>query len=159
MLTFLALVATANASDVATEKKFGIGVASGPMAISVTGKYYFSDKAGVSAYLGTSGLYTGLRANFEDEFVTFHEWDFGRLDMYWDAGLDVGLLSYYGVGGFELGVGGGVGVELQFEKVPASVFVDAGLGIWPLNGATYVDGFPGFGLVSPRGAAGGRWYF
>jgi hypothetical protein len=160
VLTALAFVAFAQASDVGTVKKLGLGVATGPFFASVTGKYYLSDKVGISAYLGTNGFYHGIRANFEMEFVEFHEWDFGRLDMYWDAGVDAGLYTsvfYTSLGyGGELGVGGGVGVELQFSNVPASVFVDAGLGIHPICGSLSLSGFC---LVQGRGAAGGRWYF
>jgi hypothetical protein len=163
MLTALALVTAlttnANASDVATTKKLGVGVATGPFAISATGKYYLSDKVGISAYLGTSGVYHGLRANFEMEFWPIHDWNFGRLDMYWDAGVDAGLWTYFGYTGAQVGLGGGVGAELQFEKVPASVFVDVGLGVYPLNLCSGYGAYAGFCLVSPRGAAGGRWYF
>lgn len=166
MLTALVLASSfANATEVATAKKLGIGVASGPFYISATGKYYLSKKSGISAYLGTSfASYNGLRVNFESEFVEFADWDFGRLDMYWDAGLDVGVwmspFAYadgsHDVAG-QLGIGGGVGVELQFHKYPASVFVDVGLGVNALNTCAYSAST--FCLISPRGAAGGRWYF
>lgn len=159
MLTALALSAVVHASDIGESKKFGIGVASGPMAISATGKFYLNQKSGISAYLGTSGTYHGLRANFESEFVEFAEWSFARLDMYWDAGLDAGLFSWWGYTGAQLGVGGGVGVELQFSKVPAHVFVDVGLGVYPLNFCNTYTAYSGLCLIQPRGAAGGRWYF
>ncbi|MES2641586.1 MAG: hypothetical protein V4850_18995 [Myxococcota bacterium] len=159
MLLALALSSVVEASDVATTKKFGIGVASGPFAISATGKFYLSEKSGIAAYLGSSGIYHGARVNFESEFVEFGDWDFGRLDMYWDAGVDVGLWTYFGYTGAQIGVGGGVGIELQFNKVPASVFVDVGLGVYPLNLCSGYGAYAGFCLISPRGAAGGRWYF
>ncbi|MDP2317432.1 MAG: hypothetical protein Q8P41_31395 [Pseudomonadota bacterium] len=158
MLLTLALTSLAQASDVATTKKFGIGVASGPTGIAATGKFYLTDKAGISGYIGTSGWYHGFRANFEMEFYEIESWDFGRLDLYWDVGVDLGLWTW-GVSTGLVGVGGGVGIELQFEKVPASVFVDAGLGIYPVNAYDTIGPKAGFGLIAPRGAAGGRWYF
>lgn len=159
MLTALALSTLVQASEIGTTKKFGIGVASGPMAISATGKYYFNDRAGLSFYAGTSGLYHGARVNFESEIVEFADWDWATFGMYWDAGVDLGLYSWWGYAGANVGVGGGVGVELQFAEVPAQVFVDAGLGVYPVNFCNVYTSYAGFCLVSPRGAAGGRWYF
>ncbi len=157
LLASLLLAGSAAASEVATEKRLGVGVASGPFAISATGKYYLSDKSGISAYLGTSGVYHGLRANFESEFLEIQEWDFARLDLYWDAGIDFGVWTWFGSAA-HFGIGGGVGIELQFNDVPASVFVDAGLGVYPVcSGAG--AGYTGACLVGGRGAAGGRWYF
>lgn len=162
MLSLLLLLsAPADASDVGSPNKFGIGVASGPSAIDFTGKYYFNEKAGLAFYAGTSFVYHNVRVNYESEIKTFVEWPWAEFVMYWDAGVDAELWTFYG-STFEVGVGGGVGVELQFEKVPAQVFVDAGLGVYPVNycsGITASTGVPCFGWVQGRGAAGARWYF
>lgn len=159
MLTALLVSSLAHATDVATSKRIGIGAATGPAYLTATGKYYLNDKMGISAYLGTSFVFHMLRANFEMEFVELADWDFARFDMYWDAGLDLGLHTYYGYVGGQLGIGGGVGVELQFHELPASVFVDGGLAVNPLNFCSVYQAPGAFCLISPRAAAGGRWYF
>lgn len=159
MLTALVLSSFAYATDVGVIKKFGIGIATGPMGISATGKYYLNQKMGISAYIGSSVQYQGLRANFEMEFLEPADWDFARLGLYWDAGVDLGIWTWYGLNAGIVGVGGGVGAELQFHEVPASVFVDVGIGLYPVNAYDELKEIAGFGLIAPRGAAGGRWYF
>jgi hypothetical protein len=159
VVTALLVSTLAQASDVGTSKRIGVGVATGPGILDATGKYYLNDKMGISAYLGTSFSYHMLRGNFEMEFVELADWDFARMDMYWDAGIDLGLHTAYGFVDGQFGLGGGVGVELQFHEVPAHVFVDVGLGVNPLNFCDIYEAPGGFCLIAPRGAAGGRWYF
>ena len=157
MIAMMLFAGAAEASEVATSKMFGIGVASGPNAIDFTLKYWFNEKMGISGYAGTSIVYHAVRVNFESEIVKFAEWSFAGFDMYWDAGVDVGYWFY---GAPVVGVGGGVGVELKFNSVPAHVFADVGLQVNPINPCGGYGGYyNGLCYVSPRVAAGGRWYF
>jgi hypothetical protein len=164
LLTALLLASNfAHATEVARGKQFGIGPsATGDTIISVTGKYWFNEKMGLSFHAGTSGAYHGARGSIEGEFVEFGDWPFARFAMYWAAGIDAGVNTAFTLAP-EVGVGGGVGVTLQFHDVPAEVFVDAGLSVYPLNYCTinacgFGYGF-GYGLVQLRPAVGGRWYF
>ncbi len=159
MLTALALISIAHATEIATSKKFGIGLASGPGGLAIAGKYYLDSKGGIAGYLGTSWRYQAVRVNYEREFYQIESWGFARLDLYWDAGVDIGSWFYYGKVAGVIGFGGGVGAELQFHEVPLNLFLDIGLGIYPVNAYDELDKFAGFGLVAPRGALGARWYF
>jgi hypothetical protein len=158
----LLMLELANATEVGKGKVFGIGATTGYPAIAVTGKYYLNQKTGIAAFLGTTVFYHQLQVEYQSEFLEIHDWDFARFPIYWFAGLDLGLTSL--VNGSldftlypKIGVIGGVGVALQFHDVPAEVFVESGLGIYPLNGC---DGFYYAAcLPGVMGHAGGRWYF
>lgn len=159
MVTALALTALAHATEIGTTKKFGLGLASGSHFGALTGKYYLNENVGVVVYVGNSGWYTGVRANYEREFHALDSWGWAQLDLYWLVGADVGLWTYYGRYPAVIGAGGGVGADMQFHDVPLSVFLDVGLGLYPINAYDELDRFAGFGLVAPRGSLGGRWYF
>lgn len=159
MLTALALTAAVHATEIGTSKKFGIGLASGSQAGALTGKFYVSEPAGFAVYVGTSGWYNGLRINYEREFYPVDSWGWAQLDLYWLVGVDVGLWTYYGKNPMVFGAGGGVGADMQFHDVPLSVFLDIGVGLYPINAYDELDRFAGFGVFAPRGAFGGRWYF
>lgn len=166
MLTALLLASSfAHAgSDVGDSKKFGIGVATGAPLAAFTGKYWFNDKSGLAFYAGTAIVYHTARASFQSNIHTWGEsWSWGQLPLYWHVDAEAGV---YTVPGYTvaptLGVGGGVGVALQFQKVPAEVFVEAGLGVG-YNGYC-VDALTGTGVAAAcylrgMGAGGGRWYF
>lgn len=159
MLTALLLSSTVFATEIGTSKKFGIGIASGAHYFSITGKYYLDEKSGISCYIGNSWLYQGLRANYEREFYPVGNWGWANLDLYWAAGLDLGLWTYYGNYPAVFGVGGGIGADLQFEDIPLSIFGDVGVGLYPVNAYDSIGKFAGFGLFAPRTALGARFYF
>ncbi len=149
-------------SDVGTEKKFGVGVSTGDPAVAFTGKFWLSDHAGIAFYAGTSFVHHSVRASFQSNIHTWGEdWSFGRLPLYWHAGVDAGLYTVLGYVAPTVGVNGGVGVALQFDAVPAEVFAEAGLHVG-YNGYCGVSYYTGSAVgcwVSGMGAAGGRWYF
>lgn len=164
MLTsILLLTSLAHAgSEVGSDRTFGIGVATGDPALAVTGKLWLSDNAGIAFFAGTSVLHHGVRGSFQSNIHTWGEdWSFGRLPLYWHAGVDAGLWTVLGAVRPTFGVNGGAGVALQFDAVPAEVFVEAGLHV---GYDTYCAG--GYGrfygpacFVGGLYAAGGRWYF
>lgn len=152
-LLMLANAPTAEASDIGTDKKFGIGAHLGSSA-TITGKYYLSEKNGLAFHVGTWYFWSiHARVQFESEFVEFADWDFGRLDMYWNAGVSFNQGFFYA--GTDIGVGGGVGVELQFHNFPLQVFIEADLHIQPTG---FIPGF-GYSWYSYYAGPGARWYF
>jgi hypothetical protein len=144
--------AHAGKSEVGTSKTTGIGVNLGyPNAF--TAKLYFKPKSGMSV---TAGAYPGglgtamVRVQYEQVFYTIGNWDWGKLDLYWNAGVG----SNVTIVGLNLqpGIGGGVSALLRFKDVPAEVFVDNSIYVYPaLFSAAFDTGYVG-GL-------GGRWYF
>jgi len=163
MLALLLLVLSpAHATDVATSKKLGLGVATGYPYLNITAKYYLDDKGGIALYLGTAGTFQNLRGAYQRELAELGNWSWARLPLYWQAGADLGLWTTgYGYAAPRIGVFGGAGASLQFHKVPAEVFVEAGIGVLPLNGYCHdanlvADGACWIGVSSE---AGGRWYF
>lgn len=162
MLVALLLSSWAHATEVAIDKKFGIGVSTGYPYLNVTGKYYFNDKAGIAGYLGTTGSYQSLRAAYQSEIAEMANWDWARFPIYWQAGVEVGLWTPgYGYAGGQLGVFGGIGVALQFHEVPAEVFGEVSLGVTPLNQYCHDADIVADGVCWLGGGitAGGRWYF
>ncbi|GDX80009.1 hypothetical protein LBMAG42_18200 [Deltaproteobacteria bacterium] len=175
MLLLALTLSSAHAdTDIASVKKFGLGLSTGPALITVTGKYYFGEKAGLAFWAGTSGNFHNARVAYQGEIVHWgDDWSWGQMPLYWHADLDVGIYSdpfvYAGTVFPNVGVGGGVGIALQFKKTPIEVFVDAGLQIVPVHGycgavmadtaaATGID-LSGVCWVGGLGSAGGRWYF
>ena len=163
MLTSLLLLSHfAHATDIGTDKKLGLGVAFGDPYISFNMKYWLNEKSGLTANIGTNIFYSEVRVGYESNIHTFGEdWGFAQLPLYWFGAVDVGLYTP----GFRayprFGVGGGAGVALQFEDVPAEVFATAGLSVGYTGGCSDVYG--GFApitcIVQPIGQLGGRWYF
>lgn len=152
----------AHATEVAIDKKFGLGVATGVPYLNVTMKYYLNDKSGIAAYAGSSILYHDLRAAWQSEFVEAANWSWARLPIYWQAGIDVGLwTASYGYASGRLGVFGGAGGALQFHNVPAEVFVEASIGVFPVNGYCTDSNVVADAVcwVQPGTTVGGRWYF
>lgn len=167
MLTSLLLLTHfAHATEIGTDKKLGVGVATGDVYVAFSGKYWLSEKSGLTAMLGTSFVYQSLRVGYESNIVTFgQDWSFGQLPVYWHA--DVELSAYTVPYAFypRIGAGGGAGVALQFESLPAEVFVNAGLTIGYTGYCSSSYGVLGGAglrvgcLIRPLGTAGGRWYF
>lgn len=147
-----ALTAAAETSEVGHGKNFGIGVQLGS-PVTFTGKYWFDEKGGAAFHVGTwFGYYFEGRVQYERQFVTFGDWDFGDVGMYWHAGVTTRywLLAGY-ADSFSLGPSGGVAGELRFKPVPAAVFIETGLSVNVLgHNASWI----GYNY-----AAGGRWYF
>ena len=157
-------------TDIATTKKFGIGAATGSALINVTGKYYLGPKNGLAFFAGTSFTYHDLRASYQGDFVHWGEnWNWGQIGMYWHVDAQ---FSMYTVPSFpvypSLGLGGGIGADMDFQKIPLQIFTEFGLGIYPLHGycadvaateaaVTGVD-VSGICWVGAFGAAGVRWY-
>lgn len=161
MLTSL-LLATQLAhagSDIGTDKKLGVGASTGDVYLAFSGKYWLSEKSGLTATLGTAFYYQAFRVGFESNIVTVgDDWSFGQLPIYWHA--DVELAAYTVPYAFyhRVAVGGGAGAALQFDSVPAEVFVNVGLtvGYSGYCGTSYVAALC---VVRPLGTVGGRWYF
>lgn len=152
------------ATDIGTEKKFGIGVATGAPLLSLTGKYYLTERSGIVGYAGTTFFSHALRVGYQAPIHTWGEnWSWGQLPLYWHVDAEVGVWTYLG-SGIQVGAGGGVGLALQFAKVPAELFTEVGIGVYPLNYCNIsYPGIPGstraLCIVAPFGAAGARWYF
>jgi hypothetical protein len=165
-------VALAHATTtIGTDHTFGLGVASGPSAIDLTGKLYFNEKSGLEFFVGTSGISHNARVVYQSNIHSWgDDWSWGQLPLYWHADVDLGVTTYPGYPVYpRIGAGGGVGVAAQFNKFPLEVFVEAGLGIYPLNGycsAVAADTYELTGVnvgaacwVGGLGAGGVRWYF
>lgn len=150
------VVGQAHAYDVGTSKKFGIGANVGA-PVEFTLKYWFDEKSGVSAAAGTYGFaWFDLRGQYERDITSFHEWPWGELGMYWDAGLQISgyPATFYGVSGVGVGPYGGVAARLRFNDVPAEVYAGPDIGF-------QFDKYGALSGVSPiyHGTVGGRWYF
>lgn len=170
-MLLLALSLAHAQTDIGTTKKFGLGLETGNTTIAVAGKYYFSPKMGIAFAGGTTFSYHAARAAIEGEIVHWGDkWSWGQLPLYWHAGLEGGAYTLPGYPAYaRLGVGGGVGVALQFKKVPIELFTQAGLAFYPVNGycvdvtapasaALGVD-LSAFCYIGGMGAGGARWYF
>lgn len=152
----------AMATEVGAVRPVGMGISTGyPGAITITGKYWFGEKAGIAGYIGTMGITHGLRALYQHEFYPINEWEIGRMPLYWMAGVDASITkrsdgvtdsSYHP----RIGLVGGAGIEMQFSKVPAEVFFEMGPAFYPINGCSFLYGHCFFGAWSQVGA---RWYF
>ncbi len=171
MFSFVAALALSShlahaGSEIGTDKKFGIGGSTGDPYIAVTGKYWLNEKSGIVGTFGTTIVYQTLRVDYESNIVTFgKDWSFGQLPLYWHADLEVGAYTpYYGLYP-RFAVGGGVGVALQFDSIPAEVFSNVGLTggyssfCGNSYGGAYGTGFALFCYINPIATLGGRWYF
>lgn len=165
MLTSLLLASTlAHAgSDIGTDKKFGIGAEFGNGTyVNVSGKYWLSEKNGISFHAGTNFFYHEVGGRFESTIIKGEWFDWADLPIFWWAGVDVGVYSYLGYTSPQAGAAGGAGAALQFSSFPGEAFVTAGLGIYPLNYCGGLGGYPGFYAAcwfQGRGTAGFRYYF
>jgi len=149
LLLALSAAEAADAPEAGTSKQFGLGVSLG-YPHGVNGKYWLNKKGGVGFY-GGAGLLYGLSGHvaYEQNFWQIGDWDWARLNMYWNVGGIGGL----GVGRGALGaVGGGVGATMRFKAVPAEAFVHHHSYI-PV---TYFSSQTYYGQTT---FAGGRWYF
>ena len=138
-LAVLSLLGTAHATEVANDKKVGIGAMIGIPAVAFTPKFYFSDTVGLALHAGIYWWGAHFRAQLEFEIAELADWDFARFAMYIDAGTgtDVNFwgpwVSDSAVVYVRPEVHSGVGVELQFHDQPASVFIETNLAIYPLS--------------------------
>ena len=163
MLAMLLLLPSfASASDVATREQFGIGVATGYPFLNVTGKYYLGPKAGIAAYVGTAFYYQNLRGAYQLELTELHAWDWARLNLYGQAGLDIGLVTQsWGKAQGRIGPFVGAGTALQFNKVPLEVFAELGIGVEVVNTYCHAANAVSDGAcwIGINGGSGARWYF
>jgi hypothetical protein len=155
MLMLLSALATEPAhaakTQVGTKKKLGVGV-SGGIPNSFTMKYYLKPKSGIAVHVGLSLFWgSALRVQYEQDFWNIGNWAWGKLDM----DFNVGVMSWMSLSNFSLlpGAGGGVGVHLRFKDVPAEVFIDNAVYVYP---TAFLNNTRGLSYV---GGAGGRWYF
>ena len=154
LLLALALTNDAHAkkTQVGTEKTTGIGVNLGsPNAF--TAKFWMKPKKAVSVTAGVYPLSLGtamVRVQYEQVFYTIGNWNWGKLDLYWNAGVGSNV-TVVGLG-LQPGVGGGVSALIRFKAVPAEVFVDNSIYAYP---AWLTPSFD----TSYVGGVGGRWYF
>lgn len=152
----------ATGTEIGTARKLGLGASFGNGYISLAGKYWFKPTLGVSAYVGNGWLLQQLRVNFEQDIFTVRDMDVGRLDLYWLAGMDVGLWVQPGFAAGKLGFGAGVGVNLKFNDWPLDAFLDIGAGGYPFDYCTLpaVNGLPAtLCYLEPRADLGMRYYF
>lgn len=165
MLTSLLLASTlAHAgSDIGEDKKFGIGAEFGNGTyVNVSGKYWLSEKNGISFHAGTLFVYHEVGARFESTFLKGEWFDWADLPIFWWAGADVGVYTGYGIFAPQAGVSGGAGAALQFSGFPGEAFVTAGLGVYPISWCSAYGNFAGFNAgcwIQGRGTAGFRYYF
>ena len=161
MLSVLALLRSTSAAPATTEvgtiRKLGLGGSIGNGWLSAAGKYWFTPGTGVSGYVGTGGILQQVRANFEMDLFTVRDSDFGRFDMYWLLGVDTGVWLYPGFASPKLGFGAGLGVDLKLHDTPLDVFVDVGLGGYPIDFCS--DSVQLFCYLQPRTDLGVRYYF
>lgn len=161
-MMIVALASLAQASEVGTLKKFGVGASVG-YPVSATVKYFFNEQFAGAAYVGVwyvGGLDT--RLEIEHHFLEPWQWGFGNLGFYWDAGLQFDVYPagvYYG-GQTSVGVGvyGGAAAYLRFNDVPAEVFAGGDVGVQFVTYDTY-QALPSPVLPLGHANAGGRWFF
>lgn len=149
----LALLSTVHAAELGTDWKLGVGGATGDTFIAATGKYFLTDKFGVSGYLGTSIVRQRLRVNTELDLVSLAELDVADLELYVLLGVDFGLGTSYGVSA-EIGGGLGAGISMRFNNFPAEAFLDVGAGGYPVCATSFWY----WCYVQPRADLGFRWY-
>ncbi len=170
-MLLLALSLAHAQTDIGTTKKFGLGIGTGPTTIALTGKYFFNEKSGLAFFAGTSFVSHQARVAYQSNIHSWGDnWSWGQLPLYWHVDVEGGLDAYPGYAGYpRLGVGGGVGVALQFKKVPIEVYADVGIGVYPVNGycsAVAADAAALTGIdvsagcwIGGMGGGGARWYF
>lgn len=162
LASLMLLTALAGATEVAHEKRVGIGAHVGyPTAFTM--KFYISQKGGFTFHVGVvPGYWYGAgryflhlhsRLQYQHEIVEFADWEFARFDMYFSVDAALNVVPDDPVV-LRPGVGAGVGVELQFHEVPASVYVETIPMVFPIDFGN-TPYFP----VTVYGGAGGRWYF
>lgn len=156
-LLFLLLLPSARATDIATAKQIGIGAELGNGIIGVTGKYWFSPTVGVSAGVGNFGQLQQLRLNFEMDIFPVRETTFGRFDLFWLAGADIGMWLKPGIAVPRIGFGAGIGLDLKLHDEPIELFAHVGMGGFALDYCASVDDL--FCTLQPRAGLGGRYYF
>ncbi|MSP56556.1 MAG: hypothetical protein EXR69_13305 [Myxococcales bacterium] len=166
MLTALLLLPRlAQATDIGSDLKLGLGAATGDVYVAFSGKYWLSESTGVTAMLGTSIVYQSMRIGYESNVMIFGEnWGFGQLPLYWHADLELSANTVPYAFYPRIGAGGGAGAALQFESVPAEVFVNAGFTVGYSGYCSSSYGALGAGLnlaclIRPLATVGGRWYF
>lgn len=163
MLTALVLSSLANASEIGTDRMFGLGAEFGNGTyVNVSGKYWFNEKSGLSFHAGTLFTYHELGARFESNIIKGEWFDWADLPIWWWVGVDVGAYTAYGLVAPQVGPSGGAGAALQFNGFPGEAFVTAGVGVFPVNYCGALSGYAGFAAacwIQGRGTAGFRYYF
>lgn len=139
-------------------RRFGLGVAAG-FPPSVSFKYLFDRRSGVSVHLGPTFVASGLhtRVQFEQRARTLKDWDFGDLSLTWHAGLVFNLVFGEAVESAPVrpGVAAGVGVQLRLVPAPITAFAEVSPVLFPLDLLPGAKFFP----VGVQLAAGARWWF
>lgn len=153
MLSLLVALTTSDvhagdAPEAGTSKPLGLGVSLG-YPHTLNGKYWMTKKSGVGFYAGGSIL-SGLSGHvaYEQFFWQIGDWDWARLNLYWNIGA-IGGLRYVGV---LAGAGGGVGASMRFKDVPAEAFIHHNTYVTPTLFSSNVY----YGSLA---MVGGRWYF
>lgn len=156
LLTVLMATVTASASDIGESRRFGLGIQVGTSQ-TVTLKAYFNPWMGIALHGGITTALGGVhaRAQFEMEFFEIHDWDFGRLDLYWNAGFTVTGIVTGSHTGARPGLHGGIGIEMQLHPVPLQVFLEVDPVFYPFWTLSEVEYFP----LGVHVGLGARWYF
>lgn len=147
-------------SEIGTDRKFGLGVEVGNGTyLNVSGKYWLSEKTGIAFHAGTAFWYHEVGGRFEMVVYEGHWFDWADVPIWWFAGVDAGLYTATYTAP-QVGITGGAAAALQFAKFPGEVFVQAGLGIFPVNYCSALSPLAGATcIVQGRGGAGFRYYF
>ena len=153
-------------SEIGDERRFGLGLESGATLIGLSGKYWFNDRMGLTAVIGTSFVLQEGRLGFESQIRRYGEsWSFAQVPLYWHVGVEFAEATVAWTG-TRVGVDGGVGAAFQLAKVPVEVYAQGGLAVYPVNTACQAkyaaDGIDEPGVlcaVGVRIGLGARYYF
>lgn len=147
-------------SEVGTDRKFGLGLEFGNGTyVNVSGKYWLSEKIGIAFHAGTSFAYHEVGGRFEMVVYEGHWFDWADVPIWWFAGVDAGVLTAFYTAP-QFGITGGAAGALHFAKFPGEAFVQAGIGIFPVNYCSGISALAGAAcVVQGRGTAGFRYYF
>ncbi len=149
---FLGAANTAYATDIGSSSKFGIGAETGyPMIANLSMKVWFNDQYGLSMRAGANFFdYFETAVRFEGVAYRGQWFDWADLPFIWHVGLDLGFEMDDRSPDWQVGPEAGFGAALQFSSFNGEVFVQHGIGIYPV---TVWD------TVEPRVSAGFRYYF
>lgn len=149
----VALASTAQASEVGTSKKLGLGLGGGTVNSGIAGKLFLSDKLALQGVLGSYGGWGyGLDVDAVQQFGSLATHEAGEL--VWGLGAGVGLFTWSGgVGGSSLAVSGVGQLAWRFHAVPLEVTAEWRPGFY-FGGATELSGI----FLGGSGSAV-RWFF
>jgi hypothetical protein len=155
----VALASTAQASEVGTTKKLGLGLGGGTVNSGLAGKLFLSDKLALQGVVGQYfGYGFGADVDAVQELGSLFKHEAGEL--VWGAGAGVGLTTWETVVGYDqsssLSVSGIGQLAWRFHAIPAEATLE-----W--RPSVFLNSVPGFSndsqlfLYGSGGAV--RWFF